>query len=208
MCDQEEVRRLWLCQKTLYQMMRDRDYCVSDAEMSMTVDEFKDAYPSLLTTGSKHAISMLFQHGKQSDKQLFAFFPDNPNVNVKDIKMYISMLEEQNISSGIIVCQEKLKPHSVKAIEESKEKYDLEVFYIKDLLFNITHHEYVPQHVLLTQEEKEQLLRERKVSESKLRKILITDPVARYYGGKRGQVFKIVRNSETAGKSIDYRIVI
>jgi DNA-directed RNA polymerases I, II, and III subunit RPABC1 len=188
-------------------MMRDRGYTVNESDLSMTMERFTDTYPALMTTGSRHALSMLFQHGKESKRQLFVFFPDGSSVSVKDIKVYISMLEEQKISGGIIVCRDKLSHTAVKAIEESKKSYDLEVFYMKELLFNVTHHEYVPKHILLTDEEKEEVLRERKVSESKARKILITDPVARYYGGKRGQMFRIIRESETAGKSVDYRVV-
>jgi DNA-directed RNA polymerase I, II, and III subunit RPABC1 len=104
--ERDEVRRLWMCQKTVYEVMRDRGYIVNDKDVSMTLEAFVDAYPALVSTGSKHAMSMLFQHVKQSEKQLFVFFPDGSSVSVKDIKIYISMLEEQKISNGIIVCRE------------------------------------------------------------------------------------------------------
>jgi DNA-directed RNA polymerase I, II, and III subunit RPABC1 len=88
------------------------------------------------------------------------------------------------------------------------EYQNTEVFTIDELLFVLIDHNLVPPHYLLTSAEKDEYFGTFNHHPRDMKKILVNDPVAKFYGAKVGDLFKIVRPSITSGKDVDYRIVI
>lgn len=78
----------------------------------------------------------------------------------------------------------------------------------KEPLHQITKHDLVPDHIIITEKEKAQLLQQYKIEANQLPKILDEDPVIRSIGAKPGQVVKIIRKSDTAKTATAYRFVI
>lgn len=179
-------------------------------ELDQTLDQFKAQFGDKPSDRrpARNDLSILVAHNDDPTDQMFVFFPEEPKVGIKTIKQYCQRMQEENISRAIIVVQQGMSPSAKQALVDMAPKYMLEYFLETELLINITEHELVPQHVLMTEDEKRELLARYKLKEHQLPRIQQNDPVARYFGLKRGQVVKIIRSSETAGRYITYRLVV
>jgi DNA-directed RNA polymerase subunit H (RpoH/RPB5) len=81
-----------------------------------------------------------------------------------------------------------------------------EVFFESELMVDIGTITFIPEHQLLSKEEKEELLS--KVPERNIAHIFTTDRMAREYNAVVGDIFRIIRPSIVAGKNVFYRRVI
>ena len=96
---------------------------------------------------------------------------------------------------------------SKKVFKQSREQYpNTEVFSEDELLEDIPSKDIVPNHQLLNQDEKEELLKYFQAKSFK--KIYEYDIMSRYYGAVPGDIFRIERFNTTSGKGFDYRTVI
>merc|ERR1712226_474354 len=211
MDDVQETYNLWRIRKTIMQMCHDRDYIVKQEELDQTLDEFKDEFgskPSQDQPKRKDLTVLVMKYSDPSD-QLIVFFPDEKNskVGVKTLKSYCDKMQTEKIFRGILVVNSGMTPSAKKMVTEMLPKYVLEMFTEQELLINITEHELVPMHQVLTDEEKIELLKRYKITDILLPRIQKIDPISRYYGVQAGQVFKIIRRSETAGRYVTYRLV-
>ncbi len=144
----------------------------------------------------------------QSD-QINVYFPEDEKVGVKPIRSYINEMTEEGINHAILIIKDGITPFAKsEIITLMASDINIEIFTEKELIFDITEHELVPKHELMTSEEKEKLLSDFGIKDTQLPKILVTDPVARYYGLKKKDIVKITRPSEVAGIYINYRVVI
>lgn len=137
---------------------------------------------------------------------MFVFFPEDEKVGVKPIKVYTDRMRSEGVSNAIMVLRVDITPFAKQAVQEMSDSFRIEHFKEAELLVDITQHQLVPKHELLTQSEKVELLKRYRLKEIQLPRIQPNDPIARYYGMKRGQVVKIIRPSETAGRYVTYRI--
>lgn len=210
MDDEAETYKLWRIRKTIMQLCHDRLYLVTQAELDQTLDQFKETYGDRPSQGkpSRSDLVVLVAHNDDPTDQMFVFFPEDPKVGIKTMKSYCQRMQEENISRAIIIVQQGMTPSAKQALVDMAPKYILEQFLESELLINITEHQLVPEHIIMTPEEKQELLTRYKLKENQLPRIQQSDAVARYFGLKRGQVVKIVRPSETAGRYVSYRLVV
>lgn len=76
--------------------------------------------------------------------------------------------------------------------------------------FDVLKHALVPHHEILSEDETRGLFDRYRIKPEQLPKIYASDPVARRVHARPGQILKIIRDSETAGKggAIAFRLVV
>ncbi|KAJ5430726.1 DNA-directed RNA polymerase RPB5 subunit [Penicillium cf. griseofulvum] len=255
---EREMTRLWRTFRTVYELLADRGYEVSDNELALPLEEFRAKYADPLgypeyakplplpshcleivkirarrcqytplkkhtsltnhenpSPPHRHHEAEIYSTAQQSKPKpqpdcgtiYVDFCPDSSGVGTKQVRAFNHLVDENNFHTGIFITQTPISPSAVRLLSGVPGRI-CEHFQEQDLLVNITRHELVPKHVLLSPEEKAKLLERYRLKESQLPRIQISDPVARYLGLRRGQVVKIIRKSETAGRYASYRWVI
>lgn len=127
-------------------------------------------------------------------------------MSLKSVKILTENIEKQNIKSLIVVLREGISPAANRFAQDYP--LNITIFKEKELLFNIMKHGLVFKHRIVSLEEKTVLLKEKKVKEEHMPRILITDPVAKYLGARKGDVLEIERESETAGMALYWRFAV
>jgi DNA-directed RNA polymerase subunit H (RpoH/RPB5) len=141
------------------------------------------------------------------------------DLTVDDVKIsiYYKDIDLKNISSGSEVDEflsknteyikfVLLKEFSKKVYKQVNEHKNSYIFHIFEMLEDIPSKNIVPEHQLLSDEDKDEL---KKVYDIGLfPKIYNTDMMSRYYGAKVGNIFRIKRMNLNSGISTYYRRVI
>ena len=195
-----KLYRVW---KTLNKMMEDRGYIIEENYSQISYQDW------LLKNNNKSSLNGIF-YKKEGENivRLYFEYLEGIKLIANDIGSFFSKMKDAKADSGIIVISGVLSSQAKQKLADINIELQVECFNISVLMVNITEHAYVPKHILLTEEQKKDLMKRYRIKENQLPKILRTDPVAKYLGLKRGDVVKIIRSSETAGKYVTYRITV
>jgi DNA-directed RNA polymerase I, II, and III subunit RPABC1 len=213
--EQNQTELLYKIYGTTLSMLRKRGYQI-DSQSVYTKASLPDrdnlVIVAELTEEYKHKL------GDYSGR-IVVFFPNDEKIGVKHIREYYNRMIDLQIQKAILVVKESITSFAKNEIlsfanpSASLENPDpmpvnMEVFLDTFLMFDITEHELVPKHELLSDEEKEAVLKKYNLKPSQLPSIRTQDPISRFYDFKVNSLIKITRLSETGGISINYRIVV
>ncbi|KAG7107137.1 DNA-directed RNA polymerases I like protein [Verticillium longisporum] len=220
----KEVVRAWRAWRTVHEMCADRGYELAESEIQISLDRFRHEYlaadgsvnRSKLTFSARPSSDMLSRHTPAPSAAnpnpdpdcgpiYIEFIAEQGSLGVQHLRRFVQHVLEGHFKAGIMVTSSPLTSAGRKQLLSLESFARIECFLEEDLLVNITHHELVPKHILLSTDEKAVLLKRYRLKETQLPRIKREDPVARYLGLKRGNVVKIIRNSETAGRYASYR---
>mmetsp|Transcript_26045 Transcript_26045/g.65751 ORF Transcript_26045/g.65751 Transcript_26045/m.65751 type:complete len:237 (+) Transcript_26045:107-817(+) len=228
----EYVSRIFQVRKTLWSLLTDRGYEVPDSDKNDTVQNFKDKCTNGGVISEPERLTIRVNKPKHEKRRAVVLFSGKKDkFATDDVKHFFSQIDEEwnkydmthttDSLTAIFVIHKTMTSFAKKVMVSEHQKRNagsvegtsrmnlaFNVFFESDLVVNITEHTAVPKHRLLHPKEKKSLLSKYHVSEDQLPRILITDPVAKYFGLRRGEVVEIIRDSATAGRYTTYRICL
>mmetsp|Transcript_18572 Transcript_18572/g.44642 ORF Transcript_18572/g.44642 Transcript_18572/m.44642 type:complete len:241 (+) Transcript_18572:165-887(+) len=230
----EYCSRIFQIRKTVWTMLQDRGFEVKEDDKNETMPAFKrNCTENGLVSDPGKLIMRGHRPGEPRKRCLVIFSGRQDKFATDNVKFFFSQVDEEwrkhklseaesvdvGALTSILVIHKSMTSFAKKFLvaEHAKRnqgaaeglprmRLDLNVFFEVELVLNITHHEMVPKHRLMTPVEKRKLLSKYKVTQEQLPRIMLTDPVAKYLGLKRGDVVEVIRESETAGRYTTYRV--
>jgi DNA-directed RNA polymerase I, II, and III subunit RPABC1 len=194
-----DVFRTWI---TCREMVTDRGYTVPLTFMTAENNDFYTLYQNIDAPAGFNNYDIL---GTKGDKRLLIKFTlDKEVVNRQDIITFRNSVNDTYGEDTNVIYVVKVKPNTFvyKEIKENDE-----IFLMSELIFNRTKHRLVPKHVLISEVEKKDVLSTYDCRDTQIPRMVTTDYIARYFGAKAGDMFKIHRPSPSSGMYITYRVV-
>jgi len=90
---------------------------VTQDELDQTLEEFKAQFGDKPSEGRPRRtdLTVLVAHNDDPTDQMFVFFPEEPKVGIKTIKVYCQRMQEENITRALIVVQQGMTPSAKQA---------------------------------------------------------------------------------------------
>ena len=199
------IAKVYNSRKILLKQCKNRGYKIEDWS-NFSINEVQTMY-------NNKQLDMLLEH-KDNNKKLYIKYniftklrPQNVNDFIEDFYNIENLLDKDDDFIIII----KNKPNTslanlLKTIYNNEGIY-LNIIDMHSCLFNILNHKFVPTHRVLSDEEKEEVIKKYNiVKDSELPEISRFDPVAKIIGLRPNQLCEITRSSSTSITTKYYRL--
>ena len=184
MADNQYFLRAWDVAKEL---VSDRNYILDDTYNKLTPTDIN----YLLDSNQLYLIGV-----KNGNEKILVRFINILKVKVSYLQSIINDTREKHPNTTIVFIL-KSKPSASARKLETKEKFNIQVFSLKQFQINPTKYSLVPHHIKLDSDESKKLmLKYNIICKSQLPILLQTDAISRYYNFKKDDIVKIVKRQK------------
>lgn len=198
----QEKKNLYKVRQTVLEMVSDRGYVIPQHMLGVTFEQFSVQYDQKNID--------LYIENEDKQKKYYVYFHVDKAFGKNDMKSVVQKIINQynDDNMGIIILLKDKESTSILK-EKSKIFYkNVEFFEQQKMTFNIMKHVFQPKFIILTPEEEAEVLDKYQATKNKFPKQYSTDPVAKYYDMKKGDVVKVIRNDPEVGLAIAYKLII
>lgn len=149
---------------------------------------------------------------ENKNKKLIVMWHKDPKLDTSFTNLYSEKIEKPGVQNVIIIVDVGVTPYTSGIIRslakgklytsrtglcKKKEKVRIDIYTLKQAQKNIAKSNLVPQHIVCSNSEKKQIMSQYNVTKSQIPRLPYYDPMARHLGLARGNMVKIVGESQT-----------
>ena len=152
-------------------------------------------------TGDYHICSVVYYINKTMKKTVLQELIDE----------YYEYDDKDKVRHSLIIVASSINDTNMNIVREMWEKYNqyCVLYDLSSLQYNVIEHEFVPKHVKLNKEQKENIKMKYNItSDSQFPEISMFDPVAKAILLRPGDLCEITRHEKISYKSVFYRICV
>lgn len=198
---------LFKSRKTIFELLSDRGYS-EISQPTMTREEFQEWAGSKSISEIKQQMTL---EAKGSRGIVLVYWPESPKLTSHECTNLVFMMRTRNIDHAIVIIEDSVTHHTKNTLRMGKQDGLLiEVFTLQEMQFNVSHHKWVPKHQICSPEEKKKIMKTYAADRHQIPNIKTSDAMARYLGIRKGQMVRIIRDSDVmeGEKTISYRLAI
>lgn len=153
----------------------------------------------------KHKEGVSFHVKTQEGREILIFsWPTQGTVGVQILAQLRKIMHEEKTERAILITSGRF----TQAAKTQARRKGVELIPRIFPAFNLFEHTLVPKHEIVPQEERQKLLHDYRVQPYQLPRLKASDPAVKVIGARPGDIIRVTRNSQTAGKYISYRYVV
>jgi DNA-directed RNA polymerase subunit H (RpoH/RPB5) len=210
------LNRFYRIYTTVHEMMANRGY--TPVEMPLKKSEWISRYVGFLADLEDNVdifqiidqLILLFQFGKK--RLLVYFHPLDSKLCQNDMSYIQKLMTQKEAKCLVIVANSKATPKVANVLGILG--HNAQLFEEDTLVSNPTKHQLVPEHTRLTGEEKDRVLEaygtlpDKQVHSKLFPGLESTDPIAKYYNFKIGDLIQVKRPRVDGFYDLYYRVVV